>query len=77
MKTVVYFIATCFISTFAMFGALAAKNPFPCFGIAFGIWALFLWGYNKRSRREAEKRFHERMFNEFMRSKMRHPGRPW
>jgi len=71
MKTTAYLIATCFISTFAFFGALAAKNPFPCFGIAFGIWALFLWGYNNRSKKEAEKRFHERMFNEYMRSKNR------
>jgi hypothetical protein len=71
MKIAFYFIATCLISTFAFFGALAAKNPFPCFAIAFGIWALFLWGYIKRSKKEAEKRFHERMFNEYARSKMR------
>jgi hypothetical protein len=72
MKTAFYFIITCFISTFAFFGALGAKNPFPCFGIAFGIWALFLWGYNKRAKKEAVRRFNERMFSEYMRSKMRH-----
>ncbi|MGY3212418.1 hypothetical protein [Mucilaginibacter sp. HD30] len=71
MKTAFYFIATCFISTFAFFGALAAKNPFPCFAVAFGIWTLFLWGYNKRSKKEAEKRFREQLFSEYMRAKMR------
>ena len=70
MKTTVYLIATCFISTFAFFGALGAKNPFPCFAVAFGIWALFFWGCSRRARRQAEKRFQERMFSEFMRSKM-------
>jgi len=71
MKTAFYLIATCFISTFAFFGALAAKNPFPCFGVAFGIWALFFWGASRRSKKEAAKRFHEHMFNEYMRSKTR------
>ena len=70
MKNAFYLIATCFISTFAFFGALGAKNPFPCFAIAFGVWALFLYGYNKRSKKEAAKRFNEHMFNEYMRSKM-------
>jgi len=51
MKTAIYFIITCFISTGAMLGALNAKNPFPLFGIAFGIWALFLYGCHKRSRK--------------------------
>lgn len=77
MKTVISFTITLIISTFAMFGALAAPNPFPCFGIAFGIWAIFIWSYNRRSKREAEKRFHEHMFNEYMRSKTRQHGRGW
>lgn len=71
MKIAFFFIATCFISTFALFGALGAKNPFPLFGVAFGIWALFLWGCSRRSKREASKRFHERMFSEYQRSKTR------
>jgi len=71
MKTTFYLIATCFISTFAFFGALGAKNPFPLFAVAFGIWALFIWGYNRRSKKEAARRFNEHMFNEYMRSKMR------
>jgi hypothetical protein len=40
MKTAIYFIITCFISTGALLGATNAKNPFPAFAIAFGIWAL-------------------------------------
>ncbi|MBD1385849.1 hypothetical protein IDJ75_11210 [Mucilaginibacter rigui] len=71
MKTTAYFIATCFISTFAFFGALGAKNPFPLFAVAFGIWALFLWGYSRRSKKDAAKRFQERLFNDYMRSKTR------
>ena len=71
MKTAFYFIATCFISTFAFFGALGMKNPFPCFGAAFGIWALFLWGYSRRAKKDAARRFKERMFSEYMRSKSR------
>jgi hypothetical protein len=75
MKTAFYFIATCFISTFAFFGALNMKNPFPCFAVAFGIWALFIWGYNRRSKKEASRRFNERMFNEYMRANSRQSNR--
>jgi len=75
MKTFIYLIATCFISTFAFWGALGAKNPFPCFGVAFGIWALFLWGVNRRSKRLANRRFQQRMFEEHMRSNYHHRQR--
>lgn len=71
MKTAIYFIITCFISTGALLGATNAKNPFPAFVIAFGIWALFLWGYNRRSKKEAERRNRERMFEQFMRDRFR------
>jgi ABC-type transport system involved in multi-copper enzyme maturation permease subunit len=50
MKTAIYFIITCFISTGALLGATNAKNPFPAFAIAFGIWALFIWGYYQKNR---------------------------
>jgi len=75
MKTIFYFIASCFISTFAFWGALVARNPFPLYGVGFGIWALFIWGYNQRSKKEADKRFHERMFQDYMRSKNRNANR--
>ena len=71
MKTAIYFIITCFISTGALLGATNAKNPFPLFGIAFGIWALFLWGYNRRSKKQAERRNRERLFEEYMREQLR------
>jgi hypothetical protein len=69
MKTFVYFIITCLISTGALLGATHARNPFPAFGIAFGIWALFLWGYNRRAKKAAQKRHREQLFENYMRSK--------
>jgi hypothetical protein len=75
MKTAVYFIFSCFISTGALLGALHAKNPFPAFAIAFGIWALFVWGYNRRSKKEAERRFRERLFEDYMRHRIRNGRR--
>ena len=71
MKTAIYFIITCFISTGALLGATNAKNPFPAFAVAFGIWALFLWGYNRRSKKQAERRNRERLFEEYMREQLR------
>ena len=71
MKTAIYFIITCFISTGALLGETNAKNPFPAFAIAFGIWALFLWGYNRRSKKEAERRNREKLFEQFMRDRFR------
>ena len=71
MKTFVYFIGSCFISTFAFFGALSMANPWPCFAVAFGVWALFLWGYNRRTKREAARRSREQLFENYMRSTLR------
>ena len=75
MKTFLYLIITCFISTGAFMGALNMKNPFPAFAIAFGIWALFLWGYNNRSKKAAERRSRERLFEDHMRTQMRNQRR--
>ena len=36
MKTFIYFIFTCFISTGAFFAAMNTHNPFPAFAVAFG-----------------------------------------
>jgi hypothetical protein len=72
MKTIFYFIVTCFVSTFSFWGAIGSKNPFPLYAVAFGIWALFLWGYNRRLKKEAYKRAGERMFMDVMRSRGRH-----
>ena len=75
MKTFIYFVFSCFISVGALFGAMHAANPFPAFGIAFGVWVLFIWGYNKRSKKEAEKRAREQLFEDYMRSKFRDSNR--
>lgn len=71
MKNFVHFIFTCLVSTFGFFGALSMKhNPWPGFAVAFGIWAIFLWRYAVRSKREEMKRrYNEHMFREFMRFK--------
>jgi len=71
MKTLVYFILTCFVSTGAFFAATNLKNPWPAFAVAFGIWSLFFWGWYSRLRRETQRRDRERMFNDFMRSQSR------
>jgi uncharacterized membrane protein len=70
MKTAFYLIVTCLVSTGALMSALNMKDPFPAFAVAFGIWALFLWGCARRYRKIAEKRSRERLFEEYMRSKL-------
>jgi hypothetical protein len=71
MKAVIYFIITCFISTGCLFGALNAPNPFPLFAVAFGVWALFIWGCHKRLKRKAEQRNREQLFDAFLRDQLR------
>ena len=71
MKTFVYFILTCFVSTGAFFAASNMKDPFPAFAVAFGIWIPFVWGLSRRQRRNAERKSMERMFTNYMRSKFR------
>ena len=68
MKTFVYLVFTCFISTGAFMGALYSKTPFLLYAVGFGIWALFLWGLNRRMKKNAERRDRERYFNDFMRA---------
>jgi len=70
MRTTIYFILTCLISTGALLGGLHAKNPYPNFAIMVAIWALFIWGYNRRSKKESERRSQERLFADYMRSKI-------
>ena len=71
MKTIVYFILTCCISTGAFMAATNMKYPFPAFIVAFGIWGLFFWGWNRRVKKQAERRFRERLFENFMRANRR------
>lgn len=69
MKTFVYLVFTCFISTGAFLGALYSKTPFLLYAVGFGIWALFVWGLNRRLKQKAEKRQQEQQFSDFMRAK--------
>lgn len=71
MKTLVYFILTCFISTGAFFAASNMKEPFPAFAVAFGIWIPFVIYLTRRQRRIAERKSMERMFTNYMRSKFK------
>jgi hypothetical protein len=66
MKTTVYFLFSCFISTGAFMGALYAQYPLFLYLLGFGIWVLFIWGYNSRSKKKAETDQRERMFREHM-----------
>jgi hypothetical protein len=67
MKTFVYLVFPCFISTGCFMAALGSKTPMLLYAVGFGIWALFLWGLNRRMKKQAEKRVMERKFRDFMR----------
>lgn len=71
MKNFIHLIFTFLVSTLAFFGALANRNnPWPCFGIAFGVWALLFWRYQVRTKRAAlKKRFEEHQYREYLRWK--------
>ena len=71
MRTIVYFLFSCFISTGAFIAALGAKYPLLLYAVGFGIWALFLWGWNRRNKRDAVRRNGERLFQEYMRGQLR------
>ncbi|MDB5117358.1 MAG: hypothetical protein JWQ79_2850 [Mucilaginibacter sp.] len=75
MKIFIYFVITCFISTGALLGALNAKNPFPSYAIGFGIWAVFLWAYNRHAKKRSEKNQMERLFRDYMRMQQWRPNR--
>jgi len=75
MKTTIYFIFTCFISTGAFMAALNLKNPFPAFAVAFGIWGLFAWGCIRRSKKAAARQGRERLFQSHMRIQYRNQNR--
>lgn len=51
MKNVICFFITCIIATVVFFAALSMKTPWIGFGVAFGIWFLFIWTTTKPRRR--------------------------
>lgn len=56
MKTFIYLICTCFISTGVYFATLNSHHLPYGIAIAIGVWAWFLWGWDRRSRKAAERR---------------------
>ncbi|MGF7079632.1 hypothetical protein [Mucilaginibacter sp. UYCu711] len=67
MKTTFYFISTCFIATGFYMAAINSKNAVPGILVAFGLWALFFWGCDRRREKEAKKRERERLLAEYFR----------
>ena len=72
MRTFLFFIFTCLVSTGAMLGALHEKNPFPNFALAFGIWVFFVWVQTRRAKKRNRQQNGEQQFREFMRTKYDH-----
>lgn len=56
MRTFIYFIATCFISTGIYFASLNSRHPEYGIAIALGFWAWFLWGYDRRMKKAQQRR---------------------
>jgi prepilin signal peptidase PulO-like enzyme (type II secretory pathway) len=50
MRTFLYLIGTCFISTGAYLGALNSHYILTGYAIAFSVWALFFWSWDRRAR---------------------------
>lgn len=73
MKTAIYLILTCLVSAGSFLGAATMANPFPALGAGAGVWLLFLWSYQKRSRKAAQRKFQEHMFQQHMRSILHNP----
>lgn len=71
MKTFIYLVCTCFISTGAFMGALYSQTPMILYAVGFGVWVLFVWGYISRSKKKAERREMERNFQDYMRYQKR------
>jgi len=68
MKTLIIFLITCFIATGAFLGATTASNPYPYFATGWGLWILFFWYVSSNSKRSAQRKEQERLFNEWYRN---------
>jgi protein-S-isoprenylcysteine O-methyltransferase Ste14 len=75
MKTFVYLIFTCFISTGAFMGALYSQTPMLLYAVGFGVWVLFIWGIYRRMKKNDERRSMERQFQDYMRYQLRKHAR--
>ncbi len=56
MKTFIYFICTCFISTGVYFATLNSHHVALGIIIAMAMWAWFFWGWNRRMKKADERR---------------------
>jgi len=72
MRTVICFLLACFVSTGCFLSALGARYPLLLYAAGFGIWALLIFRWNRRAKRNALRRDGERVFQEYMRSQLRH-----
>jgi hypothetical protein len=75
MKIAIYFVITLCISCGCMIAATNVKSPYALFTIAFGTWVLFFWGWNRRLKKQAERRYQEQLFADYMRSKIQNDRR--
>jgi len=75
MKTFVYFIATLCISCGCLIAATNTQHPWALFVAAFGLWAVFFRGWNRRLKKQEAQRAMERQFREYMREKTAHHRR--
>lgn len=71
MRALFYLFLTCFISMVAFMSALKQPNIFPGYIVGFGVWALFILWYSRRSKKAAQRRSMERTFEEYMRMNLR------
>jgi hypothetical protein len=71
MKTFVYLVFTCFISTGAFLAAPGSKYPLLLYAVGFVTWTWFIRGWSKRSKRDASRRNGEQLFQEYMRGQLK------
>lgn len=63
MKTFVYLVFTCFISTGSFMCGLNSPSIWPGYLIGFAVWVWFAWNFDARQKRARERRNREKMLN--------------
>lgn len=67
MKTLIYFLCTCFLATGIYMVAIGSSNSLPGILVAFCLWAWFFWGWHKRRQKASQRRERERLLDEWLR----------
>ncbi|WP_345951305.1 hypothetical protein ABDD95_07695 [Mucilaginibacter sp. PAMB04274] len=67
MKTLIYFLCTCFLATGIYMVAIGSLNAVPGILVACGLWAWFFWGWHKRRQKAAKRGQRERRLEEWLR----------